>query len=150
MKKEEKKIRVLYCGWAGTEAERITFLPVSGSYRKYFRLERQGTSVIGVFNEDRKENDAFISFSQKFHQHKLPVPLVHATDPSGQIYLLSDLGDLTLFNYLTGNRSGAEDFPEEVIDTYRKVIGFLPLFQVVAGKELDYSKCYPRQVFDSQ
>lgn len=150
MKKEEKKIRVLYCGWAGTEAERITFLPVSGSYRKYFRLERQGTSVIGVFNEDRKENDAFISFSQKFHQHKLPVPLVHATDPSGQVYLLSDLGDLTLFNYLTGNRSGAEDFPEEVIDTYRKVIGFLPLFQVVAGKELDYSKCYPRQVFDSQ
>lgn len=150
MKNEELKIVELYHVWAGIEPESITFLPGSGSYRKYYRLEGKRNSVIGVFNEDRKENDAFISFSQKFNQHKLPVPLVHATDSSGQFYLLSDLGDLTLFNYLSGNRSDPEDFPEKIIDTYRKVIGFLPLFQVVAGKELDYSKCYPRKAFDSQ
>jgi aminoglycoside/choline kinase family phosphotransferase len=154
MKNEELKIVELYHTWASVEPESITFVPGSGSYRKYYRLEGIRNSVIGVFNEDRKENDAFISFSQKFNQHKLPVPEVHATDSSGQFYLLSDLGDLTLFSYLSGNRSGnpsgAEDFPEEMIEIYRKVIGFLPLFQVVVGKELDYSKCYPRQKFDSQ
>jgi aminoglycoside/choline kinase family phosphotransferase len=150
MNKEELKIKELYHQWAGTEPESITFLPGSGSYRKYYRLEGDPDSVIGVFNEDRKENDAFISFSQEFQRHKLPVPMVHATDPSGQVYILSDLGDLTLFNYLSGIRSGAEDFPEEVMVIYRKVIDFLPLFQVVAGKGLDYSKCYPRQAFDGQ
>jgi aminoglycoside/choline kinase family phosphotransferase len=150
MKNEELKIKELYHQWAGTEAESITFLPVSGSYRKYYRLEGGRGSVMGVFNEDRKENEAFISFSQKFQRHKLPVPLVHATDPSGQVYLLSDLGDLTLFNYLSGNRKDDRDFPEDVIRIYKKVISFLPVFQVVAGKELDYSKCHPRQVFDSQ
>jgi aminoglycoside/choline kinase family phosphotransferase len=150
MKNEELEIKELYHQWAGTEAESITFLPVSGSYRKYYRLEGKRGSVMGVFNEDRKENEAFISFSQKFHRHKLPVPLVHATDPSGQVYLLSDLGDLTLFNYLSGNRKDDRDFPEDMIRIYKKVISFLPVFQVVAGKELDYSKCHPRRVFDSQ
>ena len=77
MKNEELKIVELYHAWAGIEPESITFLPGSGSYRKYYRLEEKRNSVIGVFNEDRKENDAFISFSQKFHKHKLPVPLVY-------------------------------------------------------------------------
>jgi aminoglycoside/choline kinase family phosphotransferase len=150
MMNEELKIVELFRSWAGVEPESITFVPGSGSYRKYYRLKGKRNSVIGVFNEDVKENDAFISFSQKFHEHALPVPLVEMTDSSGKYYLLSDLGDLTLFGYLSGIRSGPEDFPEEITDTYRKVIGFLPLFQVVAGKELDYSKCYPRQKFDSQ
>jgi aminoglycoside/choline kinase family phosphotransferase len=150
MKNEELKIKKLYQKWAGTEPESIEFLPGSGSYRRYYRLKGGQNSVIGVFNEDRKENDAFISFSQTFLQHELPVPVVHASDSSGQLYLISDLGDLTLFGYLSGIRSGAEDFPEEIINTYRKVIGFLPLFQIVAGKDLDYSKCYPRKAFDSQ
>ncbi len=150
MKNEELKIAELYHTWAGTEPQSITFLPGSGSYRKYYRLIGERGSVIGVFNEDRKENDAFISFSQKFLQHNLPVPSVHAKDPSGLFYLLSDLGDLTLFQFLSGNRSGADDFPEKMIELYRKVISYLPLFQVVAGKELDYSKCYPRKAFDVQ
>jgi aminoglycoside/choline kinase family phosphotransferase len=103
-----------------------------------------------VYNEDRKENDAFLSFSSIFRKHRLPVPEVYATDPSGQIYLLSDLGNMTLFNFLSGIRRNDQDFPEDVIRIYKKAIGFLPVFQVVAGKELDYSKSYPRQVFDRQ
>ena len=150
MKNEELEIKKLYHQWAGTEAESIAFLPGSGSYRRYYRLEGRRGPVIGIFNEDRKENEAFISFSQQFHKHKLPVPVVHGSDPSGQVYLLSDLGDLTLFSYLSGNRKDDRDFPEDVIRIYRKVISFLPVFQVVSGKELDYSKCYPRQAFDSQ
>jgi aminoglycoside/choline kinase family phosphotransferase len=150
MSNEEVKIRELYRKWAGEEAERVTFLPVSGSYRSYFRLERQGSSVIGVFNEDLKENDAFFSFTKDFRHHNLPVPDLLASDPDGRVYMLTDLGDQTLFNYLSGIRKDDHDFPREAIGIYQKVIGFLPVFQVVCGKELDYSKCYPRKVFDSQ
>jgi len=125
-------------------------LPVSGSYRKYFRLERQGSSVIGVFNDDWKENEAFISFTKDFRRNNLPVPDLLASDPEGRAYLITDLGDQTLFNYLSGIRKDDHDFPEDAIRIYKMVIEFLPIFQVVAGKGLDYSKCYPRKVFDSQ
>lgn len=150
MMDEEKAIRQLYSGWAGTEPESIAFLPASGSYRKYYRLKGGQHSVIGAYNEDRKENEAFFSFSQVFYRYHLPVPQVHAIDTSGQFYLLSDLGDQTLFNYLSGIRKDDQDFPEDFIRIYKKVIGFLPVFQVVAGKDLDYSQCYPRKVFDIQ
>lgn len=150
MKNEKLKVRELYRKWAGSDPEHVEFLPVSGSYRQYYRLECKGNSVVGVFNEDRKENDAFISFTRTFQEHKVPVPVVHATDRSGQVYLLSDLGDLTLFNFLSAKRKDDHDFPEDAINIYKKVIGYLPVFQVVAGRNLDFAKCYPRRVFDSQ
>jgi aminoglycoside/choline kinase family phosphotransferase len=150
MKTEEIKIRELFINWAGTEPESITFLPVSGSYRKYYRLTSGKHPVIGVFNDDRNENEAFFSFTKEFLLHGLPVPTLHAIDPSGKFYLLSDLGDLTLFNYLSEVRKDDMDFPEEMIGIYKKVIGYLPVFQVETGKQLDYSKCYPRKVFDAQ
>jgi aminoglycoside/choline kinase family phosphotransferase len=150
MKNEELKIKQLYQKWTGNTPESITFLPGSGSYRKYYRLDGREGSAIGVFNEDRKENDAFLSFTEHFLRYNLPVPEILATDPSGRYYLLRDLGDMTLFGWLSGNRGSAEEFPGEIIEIYRKVIGFLPRFQVEAGKDLDYSKCYPRKVFDSQ
>ena len=150
MKNEELKIKELFRSWAGTEPASITLLPGSGSYRRYYRLTGELGPVVGVYNEDVKENDAFISFTQKFREHNLPVPLIHSTDPSGQFYLLGDLGDMTLFQSLTTNRSGADDFPEKIIETHRQVISYLPVFQVVAGEDLDYSKCYPRKAFDVQ
>jgi aminoglycoside/choline kinase family phosphotransferase len=150
MKDEEIKIRALYHSWSGYEPVSMSYLPVSGSYRKYYRIEGKQVSVIGVFNEDQKENDAFISFSREFDRNRLPVPLVYAVDSSQQVYIISDLGNQTLFNYLSEKRENDLDFPKEAIGIYKKVIELLPVFQVVAGKGLDYSKCYPRQVFDSQ
>jgi aminoglycoside/choline kinase family phosphotransferase len=147
---EELKLRELFRTWSGAEPEKITDLPLSGSYRRYFRLERQGTSVIGVYNEDRKENDAFISFTKDFRRQGLPVPDILAADPDEGIYLLTDLGDHTLFSLLSEIRRDDRDFPDEAIRLYRKVISFLPVFQVVAGSGLDYSKCHPRKIFDSQ
>jgi aminoglycoside/choline kinase family phosphotransferase len=150
MKIEELAIRELYIKWAGIEPDSIDFLPASGSYRKYYRLKSVQYPVIGVFNEDQAENEAFFSFSKEFIRQGLPVPTLHAIDPSGKFYLLSDLGDLTLFNYLSALRKDDSDFPEEITGIYKKVIGFLPVFQVEADKKLDYSKCYPRKVFDGQ
>ena len=149
MSNEQLRIIELYREWRGVDPESITFLPVSGSYRKYFRIGKQD-SIIGVYNEDRTENDAFISFSETFRQFSLPVPLVHAVDPTGQIYLLGDLGDLTLYKYLSEIRKDDHDFPEEAFTVYKKVIQYLPVFQVVSGATIDYSKCYPRYSFDEQ
>ena len=59
------------------------------------------------------------------------------------------MGDETLFSIISKVRKD-ENFPQELISYYKKVIEQLPQFQVKAGKDLDYSVCYPRSAFDEQ
>src|SRR4029077_20682549 len=63
--------------------------------------------------------------------------------------LEQDLGNTTLFDFLSSNRPG-ENIAPAVIDAYRKAVAVLPRFQVEAGHDLDYSICYPRGRFDRQ
>jgi aminoglycoside/choline kinase family phosphotransferase len=64
-------------------------------------------------------------------------------------YLLEDLGDITLFDFLSSVRE-KEGFSENIIAEYKKVLKVLPKIQVAAGSELDYTVCYPRAAFDKQ
>ena len=84
----------------GKEAEEIIPLPESGSYRKYFRVISGSETVIAVYNEDLKENVAFLSFTKHFLKFDLPVPKILKEDLNNNVYLLKDLGDETLFSLL--------------------------------------------------
>ena len=64
-------------------------------------------------------------------------------------YLQEDLGNLTLFDYLSRTRE-LEGFSEKIINVYKKVLLELPRLQITAGKGIDYSYCYPRAAFDKQ
>jgi len=96
-----------------------------------------------------EENVAFIEFSRHFARYGLPVPAVYAQDLEQGAYLEEDLGDTTLFEFLSLNRS-EEQISQPVIDAYRAAIEVLPRFQIEAGRDLDYSVCYPRSSFDEQ
>ena len=127
---------------------------LSGSGRKIFRLsatEPAGTkiSAIGILYDVREENVAFLEFSRHFRRHGLPVPEIYGEDLSHGAYLEQDLGDTTLFEFLSQHRSGAS-VAEPVIEAYRKVVTLLPRFQVEAGRDLNYKVCYPRASFDRQ
>ena len=146
----EQKLSALHRSWCGAPPVTITRLAGSGSYRSYFRLHGTEGTVIGVHNDNILENAAFIAFTSRFHMDGLPVPGVLASDPENCIYLLTDLGDMTLYQYLCEKRTITGEFPSEVISLYKKTLAWLPVFQVKAGKNLDYSLCYPRAVFDRQ
>src|SRR5262245_6915352 len=134
-----------------TSAESV--LPIQGqlggSGRNIFRLVNGRHTAIGVIYGVREENIAFLEFSKHFHRHGLPVPEIYGQDLSRDAYLEEDLGDLTLFESLSQNRSGDSIAPE-VVAAYRSAVAVLPRFQVVAGRDLDYSVCYPRDSFDRQ
>jgi len=132
-------------------ADRIQQLQgdLGGSGRKIIRLSRGNQSAIGILYDVREENAAFLAFSRHFRRHGLPVPEIYEEDLDRGAYIEQDLGDTTLFDFLSLNRPG-ESIAAPVVEHYRKVVAELPRFQVEAGRDLDYSICYPRGSFDRQ
>ena len=122
---------------------------LGGSGRKIIRLASENATAIGILYGVREENAAFLEFSKHFRRHGLPVPEIYAEDLSQGAYLEEDLGDTTLFEFLSKNRTGANIAPQ-VIEAYRKVVAVLPRFQVEAASDLNYNVCYPCASFDSQ
>jgi len=122
---------------------------LGGSGRKIMRLANDRVSAIGILYGGREENVAFLAFSKHFHGHFLPVPEIYAEDLDHGAYLEEDLGDTSLFEFLSRNRSG-ESIAPAVVEAYRKAVGVLPRFQVEAARDLDYSVCYPIASFDRQ
>jgi aminoglycoside/choline kinase family phosphotransferase len=122
---------------------------LGGSGRKIIRLSNEKTSAIGILYGVREENAAFLEFSRHFRRHGLPVPEIYAEALDQGAYLEEDLGDTTLFEFLSKNRTG-ENIAPPVVEAYRKVVAVLPRFQVEAGRDLNYSVCYPIASFDRQ
>ena len=120
---------------------------LGGSGRKIIRLASEEFRAIGILYDVREENVAFLEFSRHFRRHGLPVPEIYAEDLVQGAYLEEDLGDTTLFEYLSAHRSGEKIAPEAV-EAYRQVVEVLPRFQVEAGRDLNYKVCYPRSSFD--
>ncbi len=127
----------------------IEALPSSGSYRQYYRIHAEDKTFIGVYNSDVKENQAFIGFTQTFASLHLPVPEILALSDDYKFYILNDLGDQTLFSYLQEHRK-IFGFSNELLQTYKRIIDYLPIIQIQAAKNLDFSLCYPRAIFDKQ
>ncbi len=122
---------------------------LGGSGRKIIRLIAGPRTAIGILYNVREENAAFLAFSKHFRKHNLPVPEIYAEALDQGAYLEEDLGDTTLFEFLSKNRQGATIAPQ-VVEAYRKVVAVLPRFQVEAARDLDYSVCYPISSFDRQ
>ena len=139
----------LFTYWANEEPVSFKALPESGSIRKYFRIKGVKKQVVGVFNSDLKENEAFFYFTDYFLKNGLSVPEIYVRKPKEGIYLLQDLGDTTLFSLLT-DADKANGIPSHIVQLYQQSLDELIKFQIVAGKDLDYSLCYPRAAFDRQ
>src|SRR5207302_7019921 len=122
---------------------------LGGSGRNIIRLTGDKGTAVGILYDVREENVAFLEFSRHFRRHGLPVPEIYAEDLNQGAYLEEDLGDTTLFEFLSNSRTG-ESIAPAVVDIYKKVVAVLPRFQIEAGRDLNYRKCYPRGSFDRQ
>ena len=122
---------------------------LGGSGRNIIRLSTPQQSAIGILYNVREENAAFLEFSRHFRRHGLSVPEIYAEDLNRGAYLEEDLGDTTLFEFLSKNRTG-ENIAPLAVEAYRKVVAELPRFQIEAGRDLNYKLCYPRGSFDRQ
>ncbi|HUX55720.1 MAG TPA: phosphotransferase [Bacteroidales bacterium] len=124
-------------------------LPQSGSDRKYFRITTRERSVIGAYNANLEENEAFIGFTKHFISKGLPVPQIFGYIPEKYVYFLQDLGNINLFTWLQQKKS-ADIFNEETENLYRKILDKLIQFQINGINGLDLDLCYPHRSFDRQ
>lgn len=125
----------LYKKYTGREPEAVKALTPSGSARRYYRLFGDPT-LVGVKGVNRDENEAFIYLSDHFASRGINVPRVLAR--SEYEYLLTDLGDVSLFDRL--------DDKELLCEAMRGLVRM----HYIGSKGLDYSRCFPVEAFDEQ
>ena len=133
----------------GESPNEILPIAESGSARKYFRVITDNKSLIGTFNSNIEENEAFLCFSKHFHDLGLNVPEVFAVNAERTCYLQSDFGDDNLFAHVQ-KALVAGGFGENNVALYKKALSHLVKLQVLGHQGLDYSKAYPTERFDRQ
>jgi len=121
----------------------VSMLPASGSSRRYFLIAvSNGKTVLAAENAEVRENKAFIGFAKHFASHGLPVPEILHEHSDGQLYFQTDLGNETLYDYLSGNGHDSE----KALHYYQQAADYLLKFQFCPPP--DYSLCFPRDRFD--
>lgn len=134
--------------WAGEACIDIAGLPASGSERRYWRLKGRSETAIAAYHPVPEEINAFLLFSQHFRQIGLNVPEIYFADTRRHLYLMEDLGDVSLFSLLVGRPGSGVD--DETVSYLKMALDELIKFQVIGHKGIDYSASYPCQAFDRQ
>ncbi len=145
----KNKLKKLFQQWYGSQPNSVYELPLSGSSRRYYRIISTNFSAIGAFNENHKENLAFIDFTNQLTNARINVPELYKTSLNDSIYLIEDLGDQQLLSWVLQQKK-IDTFPLEVLDFYKIIIRQLIHMQVIAGKVFDYSRCYQHPKFDKE
>jgi len=103
----------------GRSVERVLPLQgqLGGSGRTILRLSSRDLSAVGILHSVPEENRAFLGFSRHFRRHGLPVAEIYAEDLSHGAYLEQDLGETTLFEFLSNNRDGGNIHRKKVSES---------------------------------
>ena len=141
-----KRLENIFTKKYGLAPDSIVTMRSDGSDRKIYRLFSGSQTYIGIIGDDPDENLAFVEFTKAFRNKGLRVPEIYITDLEKGVYLEEDLGDFTLFQWMTNIRDKF-GFTDEIRQMYRNVIEYLPKFQIEAGTAVDYSLCYQHVIF---
>lgn len=145
----EECLSRLFEQWSGEDVGEMMALTANGSNRNYWRIIGTKQRCIAAYNADIDENEAFFYYSQALKQRGINVPELYAIGDDRTIYLQQDLGDTTLYNLLFDKRRQGVGFDNEMMCLYKRVMSDLAKMQV-AGRDMDFSKAYPRTDFDAQ
>ncbi|HOI31341.1 MAG: RNase adapter RapZ [Bacteroidales bacterium] len=145
----KKQLETLFREHVGTLPQEIHPLPESGSGRLYYRLQNKKTSLIGVWNEQKDENQAFVYLSEMLTKIGFPVPKVFTLSTDKQTYLQEDLGTTSLFALVQQSLAQGEFHPS-LLDFYKDAVNDLIRFQLKGSEAVDFSKTFSTTAFDQK
>ena len=131
----------------GWEPLDIKAIAESGSSRKYYRISTANGSVMGAYNANVEENEAFFYLTEHFGAIGLQVPQLLAIDAKRECYLQSDLGDESLFGDISRDLASG-GYCSRTKQLLRQSLEQLVRFQMEGDRGLDYGKVYPVPCFD--
>ncbi len=120
-------------------------LPRSGGDRIYFRIVTDKATFIATYNENIKENTAFLHFTDHLKKAGAPLPEIYAIHPDKTMYLQEDLGTESLLDNL--EKHGYNDY---VYTLFQKSLKALALLQIKGDKDFDYDYCITSKEFGKQ
>jgi aminoglycoside/choline kinase family phosphotransferase len=120
-------------------------LPRSGGDRIYFRVATDTGTFIATYNENIKENTAFLHFTDHLKKAGAPLPEIYAIHPDKTMYLQEDLGTESLLDKL--EKHGYNDY---VYTLFQKSLRALACLQIKGDKDFDYDYCITSKEFGKQ
>jgi len=120
-------------------------LPKSGGDRIYFRITTEKNSYIATYNENIKENETFMAFTNHFSKINAPVPFIYLVSEDGKMYIQEDFGDTSLLNEL--EKYGENEF---VYELFKKSLKALASLQIKGIKNFNYRYCLTSKEFGKQ
>ena len=142
-----EQLKALFNQYTGKSNPKIEVLPLSGSNRRYYRLTKDGISIIGVTGKSKEENRAFVELSRHFTQQELNTPEVYGVSDDGMAYIQEDLGDTVLFEKIRAGRNTGVFGPLEK-ELLHTTIAHLADIQIKGGAGLDFTVCFPQPEFN--
>jgi len=118
-----------------------------GSARRYFRMRSLaaapwGDTVIGVAASSSAEARAFVGITRQLSAIGIPVPRLFGSDEQDGMYLVEDLGDLTLSDRLREWRGQGSAGRANAQAALHTTVRWLARFQVRGGRGMDWSLCF--------
>jgi len=144
---QKQALSQLFKAWSGKAPRAFEPFPQSGSHRAYYRIRHGDVRAVGVCNGDYSENRAFVEMTRFFLNERIRVPELLGVDLDQGVYLIQDLGDQSLFHFIIQQRRN-NPRDSKLKEKLRQVIRELARIQVMAGKKMDFSICYPYREFN--
>ena len=100
-------------GYSFTEIKQVSS---DASFRNYFRAidDEKGPFIVMDSDPSLENNEKFIGVSNLLNQISMPIPSIYEQDDTGRYFLITDLGQKTLFDYR--NESKIESFYSMAIE----------------------------------
>jgi len=140
-----ENIKTFFESFNSEEIISIEKLPKSGGDRIYFRITTGNNSYIATYNENVKESETFLYFTNHFSKINAPVPQIYFTSEDRRMYIQQDFGPVSLLNEL--EKYGENEYVFSLFQKSLKALGWL---QIKGFPELDYSYCLTSRKFGKQ
>ena len=125
------------------KSDRFLTLAQSGSARINFLAENKGCEYIITYNENIRENNSFLYFSEVFSQLKLNTPKIYTVSEDRTMYIQEFLGNKTLSEVIS-----EEKLSERVQNLVKQTLEKLFELQSKTENKIDFRKTFEYESYD--
>jgi aminoglycoside/choline kinase family phosphotransferase len=145
MKTIVEEIKKVFLSYKNVGITSIEKLPQSGGDRVYFRIKAEDGTYIATYNENVKESNTFLKFTEHFKKAGCPVPEIYTVNEEHTIYVQEDFGDDSLLTKIE-----AHGHDPLVYSLLQQSLQKLAWLQIKGHKNLNYDWCITSKDFGKQ